>query len=210
MGGDGGAGREAQRAREEEQARQARITAGTVKLREMFGTQFTPDYYKTKIEDPARKLYQPQVETDYANSLKQLQFALARNGFGLGKDTSTLYRQKMADAQRQKLLADDRVTNEIQNLVAGRKGDVANAETAALNQLQASGDPISAAAQAANQIDARSQTPQFQPLGQVFTDFTAGLATQADLERSGQNRYNFGVSNWGNNTSRWIKNIGGR
>jgi hypothetical protein len=43
----------------------------------------------------------------------------------------------------------------------------------------------------------------------VFTDATAGLATQADLERSGQNRYNAGVSNWGNNIRRYTSNVGG-
>lgn len=193
----------AQQAADEERARQARIKTGTSVIRHNFAQSFNDDYYK-QLSDAGYAALKPGVQTQYDDALRQLQAALTRNGL-LG---STARGETEARLDKQNVLAQQQVDDSVRGSINQRKMDVANAEMATIGQLQSSADPMSAAAQAATLTAANTAAPRWSPLGQVFTDATAGLATQADLERSNQNRYNFGVSNWGNNSKRYFQNVG--
>ena len=205
MGGGGNERRAAARAAAIEAEKQRKIDVGTKRVREIFAEQFTPESYQ-KVEKDALSAWQPQLKRQYDDSLKQLKFALARSGLS---SSGTYARKVHRDAPEAFDLQNQALTDKARGLATQRKTDVANAEQMTLNQLYNSADPEAAAAQAAGLSDINSQQPAYSPLGQVFTDFTAGLATQADLERSGQNRFNFGVSNWGNNTRRYAQNVAG-
>lgn len=179
------------KAEQEEIQRRERINYGTKLIRDQFDQAFNNDFYKT-MEANARKLYEPQVKQQYADSLSQLQAALARSGLS----TSTQANKKSLQLADQLYNAKQTMRANIINSINARKGDVANAENTAITQLENSADPFAATAQAARSIERESQQPAFSPLGQLFTDATAGLATQADMERQGTNRYDMGVSNW--------------
>lgn len=186
-----------------EEERQERVRVGTLKVNEMFGDAFNDDYY-SKLSDAATAYYKPQLEDQYKGALKQLQFALARSG----NTSSSTYAQKMADLQKSFDLNRQNIAENARGLTNQRRQDVAGAQNTALAQLQSSADPEAAAAQSANLIKTNTALPAFSPLGQVFTDVTAGLATQSQLEQAGNARYNLGVSNWGNNLRRYVQNVG--
>lgn len=204
MGGDGGARSEARRARETEDAREQRIKMGTGDIRTRFGKAFDDKYYQG-LETTAKDFYGKQLTSDYEKARQQLQYALARNGLL----NSTVRDTREVEAQKQLALGQQSIAERARGLSNQRRQDVAGAEQTAVSQLTASADPAAAAAQSANLIKANTALPEFSPMGQVFQDFTAGLATQADLERQGKNRYNLGVSGWGNNARRYVQNVSG-
>lgn len=190
FGGDPGK-RAALQAEREELERQQRVSQGTIQIRKQFDDTFNVPYYKN-IEKNARGVYEPQINEQYQNALRQMSAALMRAGLG----SSGIASQMGGELMLQKGLATQDKRAKIQGLINARKGDVANAENITLSQLANTADPFAAQAQAANLIDANRADPGYSPLGQLFTDASAGLATQADLERSNQNRYNWGVTNW--------------
>jgi hypothetical protein len=201
--GDGGAAKQAAKAEQKEFEREGKIRMGTQDIRNKFASAFNDDYYKD-FEKAGTEYYKPQLDSQYKESLNQLQAALARNGLGQSSVAVT-----QADRlKRQNQTANDQVAENIRNQSNQRKSDVANQESVAVGQLQASADPAAASQQAANLIKSQTALPGWSPLGQVFTDATAGLATQGDLERANQNRYNAGVSQWGNNARRFLQNVG--
>lgn len=207
MGGGGGdAAREARRAREAEEKREQRVRTGTAQIRQRFGQTYTDDYYKN-LQDTVASQGQLELQPQFEQARRSLMAALTRSGLR----HSSIQERKGADLTRQRLLADDMVTSRALDAVQRRKQDVANAENIAIGQLQASADPVAAVATASSLAEANSAMPAWQPLGQVFTDATAGLATQAQLERDGNARYNLGVSNWfpSGSRSRYTTNVRG-
>ena len=188
-----------------EQERQARIKKGTQTIRALFASQFHPAYYD-KLNKAVLDSGNSQLDTQYADSLAKLKFALARTG-NLRSSTRSTQEAKFGGRYD---LARQQIAENARQLVQQRKQDVANAENVTVSQLQASADPAYAAAQSANLINANSSIPAYQPLGQIFTDLTATLATQADLERTNRNRYgaNNPVSSFGNRVKQWF-NVGG-
>lgn len=189
FGGDSDADRAAKRAERRELERQAEIEKGTNRVRAMFTNQFTPDFYEG-IKNDFLGYYKPQLQSQYDDQNRALQFALARSGH-LGRSSADA--EKFGDLQEQFDLRKIELANRANDAANQRKGQVQGAMENVLLQLQSSADASGAAADAANQI-AISQAPvAYDPLGQVFTDATFGLATQADLERRGQSRYNTGL-----------------
>jgi hypothetical protein len=204
MGGGGGATREARRARQAEEARRQRIQAGTNNVRGQFSSMFNSGYYK-KMEDDILAMYNAELAPQWDDAQMQLQAALMRAGL----NNSSIAVKRGDRLQQNKELAEQEIKERATGAVQTRKQQVADAEAMVLSQLNQSADADSAAAQAANRIQANYSMPQTPPLGMVFQDVAAGLATQADLERNQQNRYNMGVSQWGNNLARYMRNIGG-
>ncbi len=205
MFGDGGAGREAQRARNEELARQGRITRASGETRQKFQDVFSDDYYAQELQK-FQNAYTPEVNRQYKVATQNLQAALMRAGLF----DSSVAAVKAGDAERAKLSADNEVTQRGLQAQANKKLDVAQAENTVIGQLVNTADQQAAFENAANAIRTQS-SPQATPmLGQVFTDLSAGLATQADLERQGNARYNvFGrIPGWSTGGARYTRNVG--
>lgn len=203
--GKNSAAREARRARKDEEARQARIKQGTIDVRNKFASQFNPAYYQ-KLSTALNEKYDKDVQQQYHDATQELQAALMRAGLfdsSVGAEKTGLaadkYQSALADVERAKT-----------DVIQKRKQDVAAAENSVINQLTTTADQNAAFANAESQIRANYEQPQFPVLGQLFTDFTAGLSQQAEAERQGTNKYNLGISNWGNNTRRYFANIGGK
>jgi len=205
MFGDGGAKKEAKRARKEEEARQFRVKIGTQETRRKFGEAFNDKYYDDLMAT-TKAAYTPDMERQFAEASKQLRASLLRAGLGNS--------QVAINKEEDKAAAHAGAVNEIEQRGIGfqneRKKDVAYAENTVLNQLNQTADMGAAFANASAQIANNTKPPAMPMLGQVFTDLSAGLATQADLERYNQNRYNvFGrIPGW-NERNRYTRNVGG-
>lgn len=175
-GGDDGGAAQAAAA---EQQRQDSIRAGTSSINSTFDGEFTPDFYNQR-QQAYLDYANPQLDKQYSDAQKQLTFSLARGG---NLDSSARATQE-SDLQRQydtqsKSVADQALaySNQTKNDVEGARGDLVTA-------LNASGDATGAANNAIARADALSTPQAFSPLGQLFANFTAGLGTQAALEKA--------------------------
>jgi hypothetical protein len=201
--GKNSAAREARRARQEEDARESMIKKGSAAIRAQFANQFDEKYYDDAFENQ-KKVYATDFNQQWESARKQLEAALMRAGI---YDSSAGI-QRMDEAEDTRARRETEYQSLARQQVEGRRQNVLAAEDTVLAQLRSSGDQASANASAAQQLNAQSKPIAFSPLGAVFTDLTAGLATQAEQERQGTNRYNLGISTWGS-PKRYTSNVGG-
>lgn len=203
--GDGGTGKEARRARAEELARQGRIARSSAETRQKFQDVFSDDYYAQELAK-FQKAYTPEVDRQYKVATQNMQAALMRAGLF----DSSVAAQRAGDAERAKIAADNEVTQRGLQAQANKKLDVAQAENTVIGQLINTADQQAAFENAANAIRTQSSPTPTPMLGQVFTDLSAGLATQADLERQGNAKYNvFGrIPGWSTGGARYTRNVG--
>jgi hypothetical protein len=181
--GDGGAKaqeRAAAEQRREEQQRKRRIAEGTAAIDSTFAP-FNDGFFAARGKAYS-DFANPQVEDQFKTAREKLIYALARNSL----TNSTVAADKFANLQK--------TYDTTRQVVAGRAGDEANKARLAAEsnrsdlvaQLQATADPGAAARSAVARSAAISQTPGFDPLGNLFTNVTAGLA---DLTTNPQNGY---------------------
>jgi hypothetical protein len=213
--GDGGVGKEASRARQEEQQRKVNIEAGSTKVRNDFAHIYDKKYYDDLLQkvkdhyigakDATGVFRAGEVTEQFENARKQMQSALMNAG--LFDSYVAVKREK--DAEKARLRAENEVTQRGVALQNQRQQDVEYAKNQVLNQLSNTGDASSAFANSAAAIKANYNAPAMPMLGQVVTDLSAGLATQAQMERQGNNAYTlFGrIPGWGN-SSRYSRNVG--
>jgi hypothetical protein len=205
FGGDGGAGKEARRARHEELQRQQRIAQASGETRQKFRDVFSDDYYAKELAK-YQDAYTPDIDRQHAKAYQQMQAALMRAGLF----DSSVAAVKGGEAAEAKENAKNEVTQRGLAAMNNRRQDIAAAENTVIGQLINTADQGAAfenAAQAIRTNSAQTPTPM---LGQIFTDLSAGLATQADLERNNQNRYTVmgRLPGWGN-PNRYTRNVGG-
>lgn len=186
--------REAEMARQQEAARQAEIRQGRENINSTFG-QFDDNFFgqnRQAFMDYAR----PQLDEQFGDASKALTFDLARSGLMnssvRGDQTSKL--QRLYDQNNQQL------TNEALSREQQQRNSVEGARADLISMLQTTGDAQGAANQALSRASILSAPQPFSPVGQLFQDFTAGLGTQAAMERASsvsggrfQPRYNTGL-----------------
>jgi hypothetical protein len=174
------ANRAAVQQRQEEKQRQQRIKSGTAAIDSTFAP-FNDGFFAQRgkaYTDFAR----PQLEDQFKTAREKLVYALARNSL----TNSTVAADKFANLNK--------TYDTSRQVIEGRGMDEANkarlaAENARSNlvsQLQATADPGAAARSAVAQSTAVAQTPGFDPLGNLFTNVTGGLA---DLTTNAQTGY---------------------
>ena len=177
--GGGGGDKEAERARKEEQARQQEIRQGTRRVNNIFDNQFDKPFFREQRRNFI-DYANPQLENQYGDAQKELTFSLARGGnldsSTRGEQVSEL--QKLYDLNKQKVADDARAyaTTARQNVEDARSG--------LITTLQATGDAQGAANQAISRAGVLSQPPSYNPLTDLFAQFTSGLGTQAALEKA--------------------------
>ena len=175
----GGGGNEAQKAREEEAKRQARIREGTVRINSTFDKNFDKSYFD-KQRDNYLSYASPQVEDQYGKAQKELTFALARSG---NLDSSSRA-EKVGELQKLHTLNQQTVGDQALAYRGKARSNVEDARSGLIATLTATGDAQGAANSAISRASALSEPTAYSPLSQLFTDFTAGLGTQAALERA--------------------------
>jgi hypothetical protein len=177
--------------RAEEEARQGRIRTGKTNIEDKF-SGFDDAFY-----DNRRKSYLDYANPQYDNQLKdatrELTLALARSGLLNSSVKSRRFADLQREADMQKRAIGDKAldfSNQARKAIGAAKADL-------LTQNQSLADPTLIANQAANRAEAMTALPPYSPLGQLFASATEGLATQAELERRGKNRYTSGLFNFG-------------
>lgn len=178
MGKKGG-GSEAKQARKDEQARQERIRGGTTRVNSIFDGQFTPDYFN-KQQQNYLDYATPQLEDQRNKASKELTFALARSGL----TDSSVRADKEADLQKQYDLNKQQIADEALSYKGKAQSNVEDARAGLISTLNATGDAEGAASSAINRSVALSQPTAYSPLADLFANFTAGLGTQAALEKA--------------------------
>ena len=188
------ASREAERAREQEEARQAEIRRGRQNIDQTF-SQFDDNFFAGQRQ-AFKDFALPQLDQQFGDASKELSFDLARSGLlnssvrgEQGGRLQRLYDQNM-----------QQVTNEALSREQQQRTSIEDARANLLSMLQTTGDAQGATNQALSRAAVLSQPQPFSPMGQLFQDFTAGLGTQAAMERAGsvsggrfQPRYDTGL-----------------
>lgn len=171
--------READLARQQEEARQAEIRKGREAIDNTF-SQFDNRYF-AKNRRAFTDYVVPQLDEQFGEATNELTFDLARSGLRnssvRGEQTGKL--QKLYDRNLQQL------TNEALSREQQQRNAVEGARSNLVSMLQTTGDAQGAANQALSRASSLSMPQPFSPIGQLFTDFTAGLGTQAAMERAG-------------------------
>ena len=193
MAKKGGSNKQANQARAEELQRQNTIRDGTARIDNTFNSQFNDGFFdkrKTAFLDYAT----PQLEDQYADANKQLTYALSRSGLL----DSSVRAQKEGELQKQYDLNKQQIGDQALSYSTEARTNVEKARSDLVTMLNATGDAEGAANSALSRATALSQPQAFSPLTQLFADFTSGLGTQAQLERSyaaggPEPRYNTGI-----------------
>lgn len=186
--------REAELARQQEEARQAEIRQGREGINNTFA-QFDDGFFG-RNRQAFMDYAQPQLDEQFGDASKELTFDLARTGLlnssVRGDKTSKL--QRLYDQNNQQL------TNEALSREQQQRNAIESSRSDLISLLQTTGDAQGATNQALSRASVLSAPQPFSPLGQMFQDFTAGLGTQAAQERAAsisggryQSRYNTGL-----------------
>lgn len=137
----------------------------------------------------------PQLEDQYAKAQKELTFALARSG----NLNSSARAQKAGELQQLYDQNKQQIADQALGYEKEARTAVEDARSNLIATLNATGDAQGAANAAMARSAVLSKPAAFSPLSNLFADFTAGLGTQAALERSyaygggQQPRYNTGL-----------------
>jgi hypothetical protein len=140
---------------------------------------FNDAFYKGR-RDAYTAFATPQLEDQYGKAGRDLTFSLDRSGLldssVRGDKLSEL--QKLYDLQKQQI-ADKALSYE-----TTARNSVEDARANLISTLNATGDAEGAASSALARSQALSAPADYSSLGQLFTDFTSTLGTQAAQERS--------------------------
>ena len=175
-GGGGGGGSQYESAAEAEARRQLKVDAGLEEIEKIFG-QYDQDFYD-KSSDAYLDYYEPQLEDQFKEGLKELQFALARGGrFG----SSTEVNRKAKAAEELGFQKNELASGAIQAADASEKAvTAAKRDMTNLNQINANPDLAASLSQAQSGI--LNQPAKFDPLLDVFGNITEGLAKRDEIE----------------------------
>jgi hypothetical protein len=173
-GGDPGDGGAAKRERQ----RQDRIRTGVASINDTFAP-FNDDFFAGRSKayvDYAT----PQLKDQYQNSYRNLVTALHRSGIL----QSTEGARRMGELQKQYKRNQQGVIDTSVDVANNARTNIENSRSALISDLQVTADPSSAlqAAQARQAVFAAN--PTFQPLANLFTDVTGGLAGYEDARQN--------------------------
>lgn len=176
-----GGGDEAEQARADEAARQAKIRQGTSRIDQIFKGNFTPEFF-----DGRQQAYidyaKPQLDDQKADAEKQLTFSLAR----AGTLDSSMRGQKASELQKAYDLQLQGVRDQGLSYKTTAMNAAEDARGNLITTLNATGDAEGAANSALTRAQALSQPAAFSPLGGLFANFTSGLGQQYAAERAWQ------------------------
>lgn len=183
-GGDDFLKDEYARQKAEEEARQGRITAGKAAIDSAMAG-YDDNFYTGQAQN-YMDYATPQIEDQYKDAMGGLIRALSRSGLSqssVAAKRKADMQEKLNNAQVDAARQGEAFANDTRTALAGVKNNL-------ISQNQSLADPTLIASMAANQSNAASQLPSYNPVAQIFADATAGLATQSQLEARGKNRHN--------------------
>lgn len=122
----------------------------------------------------------PQLDEQAGKARNQLTFALARNG----TLDSSMRSTQSADLQRSVDKEIQSITDKGREYATEARTGVEQARADLIANLTMTGDSVGATNAAMARAKTLATPPAYSPLGQLFTDYTAGLAQQAAFERA--------------------------
>lgn len=156
---DGGA---AERARQEEEARQGRIKAGTAAINEKFAG-FDDQFYEKRKQEFA-DFANPDVQRQYKDAQGGVLYGLARSGNLASSERA----RQLGVVDRERDTATMRVADKGAEYANQARTQVENNRTDLINQVNATGDSTLAANQAMNRAATLRPSPAFEGLGSLF------------------------------------------
>lgn len=172
LGGGSGDGGAAQ-ARQQEQARQDRITQGTQSINDQF-SKFDDPYFSTQ-EKAYDSYAQPKLDQQYADARKQLVFNLSRSGI-LNSTEAANQERKLA---QQNAGYETDLVNQGKSFAQNARGNIESTRNNLIQQLTATEDPAAAAASASRASDLASRPPAFDPVGTFAFNVGTGINNYA-------------------------------
>lgn len=143
------------------------------------GTGFNDAYYNQQ-RDNYTNYAMPQLDQQHDDAGKQLTFALDRGGLL----DSSVRGEKLSDLQRLYDTQKQGVADKALSYETGARNSVEDARSNLITTLNATGDAEGAASSALARSQALSAPPAYDPLGQLFTDFTSTLGMQTAQQRA--------------------------
>lgn len=141
--------------------------------------QFGDDFFKGRRE--AYTGYaMPQLQDQYGDAQKELAFALTRGGLL----DSSVRGDKAGELQKLYDLEGQNVADKAREYETQARTGVEDARANLIATLNATGDVQGATNSALARSAALSKAPAYNPLGQLFADFTAGLGVKAAQDRA--------------------------
>lgn len=122
----------------------------------------------------------PQLQDQYGDAQRELTFALARSG-NLDSSARAQKESELSKlySQRSREIGDQALQQE-----TSARNAVEDARANLITTLNATGDAEGAANSALARASALSQQPAYDPLGNLFVDFTGALGQQAAQEKA--------------------------
>ena len=122
----------------------------------------------------------PQVDDAMGKAREQLTYALARNG----TIDSSIRTSQNADLQKEYDKNILQVTDKANEYSTNARNSVEDARANLISTLQITGDNVGASNAAMARAKALAATPSYDPIGQLFGDWTAGYAQHAAQQRA--------------------------
>lgn len=138
------------------------------------------DNFFNGIRDSFTNYAMPQLNRQRDDAAKELTFALDRSGQLAG----SVRGQKAGELQRLFDTNEQQVRDQALGYENQARTNVENARSDLVSMLNATGDNQQAVNSALSRSTILTQPQTYSPLGQLFTDFTAGLGAQAAQERA--------------------------
>lgn len=149
---------------------------------------FDEGFYNQRATDYTN-FAMPQLEDQYKDAQEQLLFALARTG----RLQSSTRGTKSADLQKDYDIQKTNVADKANQYAGDARSAVERSRADLVAMNNAIADPAAMAQQSALSASALRSAPAFDPMAPLFQNVTEGIATQADLERRNQARFNTGM-----------------
>jgi len=171
-----------ERAKADEAERQAKVDAGLANIEDVF-SQYDQDFYD-QTSDAYMDYAQPQLEDQYAEGLKQLQYALARGG----RFNSSTEVNRKAGAAEDLAFQQQELASKALQAAKGQQQAVADAKEKMIRLNEVNANPDLAASLSNSQAGLLNQPPKFDPLINVFGKITEGLAQRDEIENRRKTR----------------------
>ena len=132
-----------------------------------------------KVRNARTSFEDIELKDQYAKGLEELEFALARNG-RKGKTNIRMRADAAKDWKKQKMLSARRANQDVEG-VGGYKAQILQAREKMHGLNIGNADPAYMADQANRSAGLINAPATYQPLVDVFTSITDGLATQQEI-----------------------------
>ena len=182
-------------ARQQEAARQARISEGQTAIDNQFAN-FNDDFF-TGYQNQYLDYYTPQLTDQYDDAVERLTLDLARTG----NLTGSAGARQLADLQKFYDQQKTSITGRALDAANQLRGSVDSRKSQLYTDNRAAADPGNATSAAASAAQALQPVAPSSPLANVFGDFFSNLGNTNAIRNTQRLQQGTGVQNFGGGSS---------